>query len=873
MAFFSRNMKKSCTLLLLSNMMSPEWITVTCIEPHLPYVVCEKSKLDASKLEIGLTTSLVCWPSAVKNQSTCFVFLWFSMKPRFPKTHSRCSCKDVGIDVMQHFQFLFDAVSTQFFPLISLNGKLKLTATRYYNKYHFEHSYYDVEGYQVCNMPMTQVDVSLLQNAFKCSDGSFLSILYFCEGQHHCLESEHKKRKQCSSARTEKNGGQTASYAPNKLTCCLQNSSKSNVCLEESMKGVLRSNQLKKAEDNLLLKSDSSHRMQCSQQDRTMTWKVSDVCSYKLNEKDQIFPCIFGEHLQNCENFECNLLFKCPEFYCVPWSYVCDGKWDCPFGLDETIICQGERNCSHLFRCATTTTCIHFGNICDGHRDCKIGDDEFFCILATMHCPWSCECLGFAIKCKNRGGFVEKLPSTMIFLEFLSLQSVDDILSAFDSVKSFVLTNSQLCGICGKFKYHGHIQFVDNSHNSITGLQSECFSNLGRLMVIKLEFNFISKIGVNSFQNLSKLSLVNLSSNPLSVVETSFLSHTHEPIKMSMLGISTMCFVSNIFEGVSIRDVETDLYQICCFVITDSLCGATPPWYLSCQNIINQTVVYQGICGFLSVLLLLTNLVALSCHLFLGDKNAGGFQLMVSQTCLDVFYPVFLIAIWTLHTTGSSFVFVNQLNSAHQRLCMLSSSLLLFLFWISPAVMVLLALSWVSVVVHPFDSRFKQQKLVRRYVFTLFLIVFSIVVLLTVTSQLLKINIYGSSCVPFAYPGFDSVLLKVLSFVSLIYHLISINLVIVMHIAMATELIKSDKNKALQTDKKKMTKCLSCQLILTPVVGTISWIPADIFFIVIQFVSPYPTVLIYWVSVVLMPVISAVNPLFVLVKHCRKYCS
>ena len=28
-------------------------------------------------------------------------------------------------------------------------------------------------------------------------------------------------------------------------------------------------------------------------------------------------------------------MFKCPGYHCIPWSYVCDGKWDCPHGYDE----------------------------------------------------------------------------------------------------------------------------------------------------------------------------------------------------------------------------------------------------------------------------------------------------------------------------------------------------------------------------------------------------------------------------------------------------------------------------------------------------------------------------------------------------------
>ena len=38
---------------------------------------------------------------------------------------------------------------------------------------------------------------------------------------------------------------------------------------------------------------------------------------YKLNEDNHIVPCRNGGHIENCGKFECNMMFKCPDFYCV----------------------------------------------------------------------------------------------------------------------------------------------------------------------------------------------------------------------------------------------------------------------------------------------------------------------------------------------------------------------------------------------------------------------------------------------------------------------------------------------------------------------------------------------------------------------------
>ena len=86
-----------------------------------------------------------------------------------------------------------------------------------------------------------------------------------------------------------------------------------------------------------------------------------------------MIPCRNGGHLENCGNFECNMMFKCPDYYCIPWTYVCDGKWDCPFGQDElnnTVSTVGKM-CQEMYKCTNEQhTCISIGNICDGQIDC-----------------------------------------------------------------------------------------------------------------------------------------------------------------------------------------------------------------------------------------------------------------------------------------------------------------------------------------------------------------------------------------------------------------------------------------------------------------------------------------------------------------------
>ena len=120
-------------------------------------------------------------------------------------------------------------------------------------------------------------------------------------------------------------------------------------------------------------------------------------------------------------------MFKCYDNYCIPWSYVCDGKWDCPKGEDELYIsvCTRGLDCVNMYHCRKTKhICLHLGNICDGHTDCPFCNDELLCELKIIECPSFCVCLLYAIDCRpSADGKVEEIyPFHYLSVQFSNLK-------------------------------------------------------------------------------------------------------------------------------------------------------------------------------------------------------------------------------------------------------------------------------------------------------------------------------------------------------------------------------------------------------------------------------------------------------------------
>ena len=146
-------------------------------------------------------------------------------------------------------------------------------------------------------------------------------------------------------------------------------------------------------------------------------------CVYNLTQDTQtLMYCRNGQHLHDCKSKDCLWMFKCAETYCIPYRYLCDGKWDCWTGEDESF-CR-KYSCIVMFRCKFASVCIHTKNVCDGIVDCPMNDDEMIC--DKISCFGQCTCLNYGISCQQQNLIDEQnLFSILSILFSLKFQKVN----------------------------------------------------------------------------------------------------------------------------------------------------------------------------------------------------------------------------------------------------------------------------------------------------------------------------------------------------------------------------------------------------------------------------------------------------------------
>ncbi len=412
-----------CTLMLLSNLAEVEWVNIDCYDKLLAHTLCVNSRMntqvDASN-RITLNKP-ICSASDIAKGQFCYRFKWKQFRTIL--NILKCS-KPVNTKFIVILEFLFEAIATPF-PLVLLpQDSVQASVQTYqHDKYftsHAEEETFEAQGFYVCQEK--QLRSHTKQNIFKCKKGGFVAFVFVCDDKVDCPNDrsdelfckcrvdkhrKNNKRVLCKSV-TDVNGrilcgslyfvardknchkfvdltsGQN-NVAPKQDMFC-----KGNIAIDAKLWNDLIPD-CTEAEDELYLTAilEIGFMFQCNKVyelpcrfGHSKCFNISDICSYKLDKNNFQYPCQNGGHIENCNKFECNVMFKCWQAYCIPWSYVCDRKWDCPTGDEESYkpVCGTKATCINMLRCINMKhNCIHLQNVCDGEFDCMLGDDEMLC--------------------------------------------------------------------------------------------------------------------------------------------------------------------------------------------------------------------------------------------------------------------------------------------------------------------------------------------------------------------------------------------------------------------------------------------------------------------------------------------------------------
>ncbi len=566
-------------------------------------------------------------------------------------------------------------------------------------------------------------------------------------------------------------------------------------------------------------------------------FNLTDICLFVYNMYNHLQPCRNGGHLENCQHFTCSTSFKCLGYYCIPWTYVCDGKVDCPEADDENVFIQcpkGKIRCANMYKCSSTQLCSLFVSLCDERPDCPLKDDELLCQLKQLSCPSNCNCLALAIKCIKHKGSLKVYPYLSIFLK--NSPTVYEYSKKFQQTILLWIQHSNVSKI-GDITFPRTLLFLDMADNIVHSIPGESFHHSQKIKSLSFACNNIEKLAKDTFLYLSQLTTINLSHNPIREVSISNFSLTIR--LLNLLGDFFDITDASLFQLVMPQAVQATDYHVCCFVSSKTHCTAEVSWFQSCGDLLEDMASKVG--GYIfSALLLVTNLFCIFIHLWKKKEFNKTYQVAVVTVNIHNFLlPSFLSILWVNNLIyQGSYVGFDYLwrrgstcfAAAGLHLQFVSSSLLLSLF---------MSLCRLMVVINPITTKFKQHKYVSKKLF----IISFISLISTATTTILFYVVHSEMpeklCIFFHDPTKKSVVIKSVVWVSFVTHVISIILVSSMHIVIQT---KSQESHKISTTKVK--KGMEVQLLLLSVSIIVCWPSFNIIILAALYLPSYPVSLL-----------------------------
>ncbi len=815
---------------------------------------------------------------------------------------------------VQMFEFIFWAVSRQTFPPLFSHDLTKIIVPkRYYSLLTYEFdlvSEESVSAYHV-SFATSQMPLNMKSgNLFQCSNDQVISSLSQCDGVKDCSVFDNKDEEHChfqksnESSLTKPTKCKIWYYSSHEGECHMYLFDSATKVTNYFVQSVTHS-EIDNTVDTYLFGSilqgkgeskevlEAKQRNNCEKagqikcgEESFLCYDVHEICTYKLNEDLSVFPCRLGENLEECKDFECNMMFKCMGYYCVPWSYVCNGRWDCPQGEDKFAVHQCQkirnRNCQHLFKCKTTHTCISFGGVCDGSKDCTFGDDEFACSLAGIGCPSNCQCIIFVISCMNISAnrkMKEQIISFyVVVFEFVVIHF--DSWPPFKNLTKITLINCKIDFMFGFITGARRILSVEVTSSEIQKLGSSCCSELDTLITLILAKDKIQYLSHESFCNLPFLKLLNISGNALTQLFPGIFVNISRNIVIVFENNTTPLDDFDFFDSVGKQVFKTDDFHICCVIEVETVCLSPMPWFVLCSGLLPNMSVRIGF-YLMSATILVLNLCSILCqHLSkkmnqLAKRTSNFHQIVITISAFDILSSVPLLLIWSVDLYFASNYIMKESNWRSSLLCFITFGLFIFVSFLSPFMLCLFSFMRYKVVRHPIRTQFKDDHFTKKIILLSVLCITvlsatSICLPSLVNNEFLQAGIPTGLCSPFLDPAGNAIFVKIFTWINSVLNFGSLVFITFSNVLLFRAIQNSQFHVRNFSSKTKDLTSLVFQQCVIVMSNTVCWIPSGVIFLTALYLKQYPVEMPVWTTICVSTINSLINPIVFIVTTLRK---
>ena len=916
---------KRCVLMMLSNLAFPQWATVNCSEKRLIDMVCMLKEPNKNQFT-SANSALSCDQTEILHQKRCFQFYHhdYNKKPFSQKRHSLVF---FDTDTHKKLDFLFLAIHVTFPPILlwikeDISSVKEISFHKRYEVMEYkilQKSVKDAKGFFVRQTSAKiRKHKKIPSNLFFCQNGHIISSLFVCDGIVHCGNKDFSDENFCAcssanmtsqckflSANSEKWICSPLYFAGRNSACYSYITQKHHSVIGEFGLFLSNCSRLHHSLLNdlvvdcgeLIDEQDLTHHLinettlSCSNPEEipcrmghSRCFNATDICVFRLDIFNNLTPCRTGEHIESCQNFECNNKFKCPGYYCLPWAYVCDGKWDCPFGQDESMThrCAQTRHCVNMFKCTSSQLCIHTKDICNNFYDCPWKEDEQMCDLQETFCPMHCFCHNYAVFCNTMGSSLHwNLKSPFLSVHCISMNLTSLIFLKYLPKLAFLkLPGNKIENVCGKFARSTELLQIFLSFNLVTSLEDLCFCHTYFLKILNINHNQITRVHWRAFLNLKDLKLLSLSHNKIQTLSELVIQSPLLYV-LSLKSNPLFSLPSKIFSSSNLSLLISDDHSLCCIAPGSALCFATKLWDQHCSDLLPR-ISLKAATGTSAGLILFLNLLSIGLQqhfqkhggkaLQQNFQKHGGKAFQVIVLSVNLCDLLCSLNLWIIFVADQIFrhqfvIYARQWQ--RNILCLVSLTVCLQFSLTSPFILLYLATARLMVVLDPIDTKFKRKGFTTRSIFCFILVSLMISCSFGFYLKFSFSMLPSGLCQPFLDPTHSVWIIQFVTLMICIVQITAILSILFVCIKLVVHLQNVKQHMKPAVSKSHSHAGIYTQLTIVVLSCLLSWVPANVRHISSLLSLRYTTELAIWLTIILTALNSVINPVLFITAALR----